>query len=202
MLKATAQGIATQGRILDAAFATLREEGFSNTSARAVARRGGFNQALIFYHFASLNGLLLAALDRLGEERRRRYAEVLGSVSGPIEFAARARLLYAEDVDSGHSTVVAELFAASSGEPELRAQMLARMTPWLEFTEALIERFLAGSPFGPLFDARSAAGAVLSLYLGLDLLIQLDGDRSRADSLFDSGDRLAATLAPLFEGDS
>ena len=200
MLKATAQGVATRGRILDSAFDTLREEGFSRTSARTVARRGGFNQALIFYHFGSLNGLLLAAMDRLGEERRRRYDEVLGSASGPVDFAAGARLLYAEDVDSGHSTVVAELFAASSGEPELRAEMLARMIPWLEFTEALIERFLAGSPFAALVDARSAAGAVLSLYLGLDLLIQLDGDRSRAEAMFDSGDRLASTLAPLFGG--
>ena len=202
MLKATAQGEATRGRIIDAAFATLRAEGYSNTSARAVARRGGFNQALIFYHFGSLNDLLLAAMDRLGEERRRRYQELLGSASGPIELAARARLLYAEDLDSGHSAVVAELFAASSGEPQLRAQMLARMTPWLEFTEALIGRFLAGSSFGSLLDARSAAGAVLSLYLGLDLLIQLDGDRSRADAMFEAGDRLAATLAPLFGGGS
>ncbi len=202
MLKATAQGIATRERILDAAFDTLRQDGFANTSARAVARRGGFNQALIFYHYGNLIGLLLAAMDRVGEQRRLRYEEVLGAPGNPIEFAARARLLYAEDVDSGHSTVVAELFAASSGNPELREQMLARMKPWLEFTEQLLERFLAGSPFASLVDVRAAAGAVLSLYLGMDLLIHLDGDRSRATAMFDDGERLAATVAPLFGGDS
>ncbi len=202
MLKATAQGIATRERILDAAFDTLRQDGFANTSARAVARRGGFNQALIFYHYGNLIGLLLAAMDRVGEQRRLRYEEVLGAPGNPLEFAARARLLYAEDVDSGHSTVVAELFAASSGNPELREQMLARMKPWLEFTEQLLERFLAGSPFASLVDVQAAAGAVLSLYLGMDLLIHLDGDRSRATAMFDAGERLAATVAPLFGGDS
>ena len=202
MLKATAQGIATRERILDAAFDTLRQDGFANTSARAVARRGGFNQALIFYHYGNLTGLLLAAMDRVGEQRRLRYEEVLGGPGNPIEFASRARLLYAEDVDSGHSTVVAELFAASSGNPELREQMLARMKPWLEFTERLLERFLAGSPFASLVDVRAAAGAVLSLYLGMDLLIHLDGDRSRATAMFDAGERLAATVEPLFGGDS
>jgi AcrR family transcriptional regulator len=201
VLKATAQGTATRERILDAAFETLRVEGFNRTSARAIARRGGFNQALIFYHFGSLVDLLLAAMDRVAEERRRRYEEVLGSLRTPLELAAQARLLYAEDLGSGHSTVVAELFAASSGNPELREQMVARMRPWLEFTEQLIERFAAGSPFAALVDARAAAGGILALYVGMDMLIHLDGDRTRASAMFDAGDRLAATLAPLFGGD-
>jgi AcrR family transcriptional regulator len=201
VLKATAQGTATRARILDAAFETLRQEGFNRTSARAIARRGGFNQALIFYHFGSLIDLLLAAMDRDGEERRGRYQEALGGLTSPLELAARARLLYAEDVDSGHSTVVAELFAASTGQPELREQMVARTQPWLEFTERLVERFTAGSPFAALVDARAAAGSILALYIGMDLLIHLDGDRTRATALFDAGDRLAATLAPLFGGD-
>jgi AcrR family transcriptional regulator len=201
VLKATAQGSATRDRILDAAFETLRQDGYSRTSARAIARRGDFNQALIFYHFGSLTDLLLAALDRVGAERRRRYEETLGALRSPLEVAAQARLLYAEDVESGHSTVVAELFAASSGNPELREQMVARMQPWLEFTERLLERFTSGSPFAALIDARAAAGAILSLYIGMDLLIHLDGDRSRGTAIFDAGDRLAATVAPLFGGE-
>jgi AcrR family transcriptional regulator len=187
--------------MLAAAFETLRREGFKRTSARAIARRGGFNQALIFYHFGSLTDLLLAALDRLGEDRRHRYEEAFDAVRSPVQLAAQARLLYAEDVDSGHSTVVAELFAASSGDPHLREQMVARMQPWLEFTERLLARFTAGSPFAALIDARAAAGAILSLYIGMDLLIHLDGDRSRATAMFDAGDRLAATLTPLFGGE-
>jgi AcrR family transcriptional regulator len=201
VLKASAQGSATRERILDAAFETLRQEGFNRTSARAIARRGGFNQALVFYHFGSVTDLLLAAMDRVGEARRRRYEEALGMVTTPHELATQARRLYAEDVDSGHATVVAELFAASSGNAELREQMVARMQPWLEFTERLIERFAARSPFAALVDARAAAGAVLALYIGMDLLIHLDGDRSRANAMFDAGDRLAATVAPLFGGD-
>ena len=101
VLKATAQGSATRERILDAAFETLRQEGFKRTTARAVARRGGFNQALIFYHFGTLTDLLLAALDRVGETRRQRYEEALGPLAPPLELAAKVRLLYAEDVDWG-----------------------------------------------------------------------------------------------------
>ena len=83
----------------------------------------------------------------------------------------------------------------------LREQMVVRMRPWLDFTEALIQRFVAGSPLASLVDVRAAAGAVLALYVGMDLLIHLDGDRSRATAMFDAGERLAATVAPLFGGD-
>ena len=197
MLKATAQGSATRDRLLEAAFETLRHDGFARTSARTIARTGDFNQALIFYHFGSVNNLLLAALDRVSSTRMERYREALGKASGLVELSRFARELYLDDIDCGHSTVLAELFAASSGNPALRDQMLNRMQPWLEFTEDLIRRILQDSSLGSLIDARAAASAVLAMYVGVDLLLHLDGDRSRATAMFDAGDRLAAAIGPL-----
>jgi AcrR family transcriptional regulator len=197
MLKATAQGADIRNRILDAAFETVRTEGVARASARTIARNGSFNQALIFYHFGSVNDLLLAALDRSAGARMERYREVLSQAS-PAEFAPLARQLYLEDVEAGHSTVLAELFAAGSGNRALGAEMLKRLQPWLELAESLIRRFLAGTPFATLVDARAAACAVLAMYVGIDLFNHLDGDRSRATDLFDSGERLASVFAPLF----
>lgn len=199
MLKATAQGSDIRSRILDAAFNTVRTEGVARASARNIARNGGFNQALIFYHFGSVNDLLLAALDRSAAARMARYRDVLDGAT-PAEFASLARQLYAEDVEAGHSTVLAELFAAGSGNSALGAEMLKRLQPWLELAESLIRRVLAGSPFASLVDARAAAGAVLAMYVGIDLLSHLDGDRSRAADLFDSGERMATAFAPLLGG--
>jgi AcrR family transcriptional regulator len=199
VLKATAQGSEIRSRILDAAFNTVRTEGVARASARTIARNGGFNQALIFYHFGSVNDLLLAALDRSAAARMARYRDVLGGAT-PAEFASLARQLYTEDVEAGHSTVLAELFAASSGNGALGAEMLKRLQPWLELAESLIRRVLAGSPFASLVDARAAAGAVLAMYVGIDLLNHLDVDRSLATDLFDSGERLATAFAPLLGG--
>jgi AcrR family transcriptional regulator len=196
VLKATAQGADIRSRILDAAFETVRTEGVARSSARTIARNGGFNQALIFYHFGSVNDLLLAALDRSAAARMTRYRNVLSEAS-PAEFASLARRLYLEDVEAGHSTVLAELFAAGRSNAALGAEMLKRLQPWLELAESLIRRFLGGTPFETLVDARAAAGAVLAMYVGVDLLNHLDGDRSRATDLFDSGERLATAFAPL-----
>ncbi len=57
----------TRDRIIDAALRTVRDEGLVRTSVRQIARTGGFNQALVFYHFGSVEELLLAALERSGE---------------------------------------------------------------------------------------------------------------------------------------
>ena len=78
MTKATDQDKrATRDQILEATLETLRDEGFAGATSRAIARRGDFNQALVFYYFGSLDGLLLAALDLTSERRLARYRESL-----------------------------------------------------------------------------------------------------------------------------
>src|SRR5687767_14212759 len=69
------QGGDVRSRMIEAALETLRTHGFKGASARAIARAGGFNSALIFYYFGTLHGLLLAALDHSSEQRMRRYRE-------------------------------------------------------------------------------------------------------------------------------
>ena len=82
-------GQATRRQIVDAALETLRTEGFAGATSRAIARSGGFNQALIFYHFGTLDGLLLAALDRTSEERLERYRQVVDDAESVEELRSR-----------------------------------------------------------------------------------------------------------------
>ena len=67
MIKSTAQQ--TRRQIAMATLEALRSEGFAGATSRAIARIGGFNQALIFYHYGTLENALLAALDLTSEER-------------------------------------------------------------------------------------------------------------------------------------
>ena len=68
---------ATRARIVDAALQALRDEGIAGISARGIARHGGFNQALIFYHFGSVEGLLVAVAQSESERRSALYAPAL-----------------------------------------------------------------------------------------------------------------------------
>jgi AcrR family transcriptional regulator len=185
---------ATRRQILEAAIETLREEGFAATSTRAIARRGKFNQALVFYHYGSLNDLLLAALDELGEQRMARFRELLGAVSTWADLVAMARAIYAEDLESGHMAVVSQLVAGSFAHPELGPQVVARMEPWIAFGEEAVARVVKGTALEELLAPRELAYAAVTLYLGINLLTQLDADRSRTEALFDAAERVSTLL--------
>ena len=191
----------TPERIIAAAVDTLRSVGYAGTTARAVARAGGFNQALIYYHFGSMSDLLLACVERVSAERMARYRESLQDISDISEFAQAAFRLYREDMDAGHTTVLVEVIAAVLAEPSLGPQVIRLMEEWVAYAEEIIGAFLRRSPFGPMLGERELAQAVIALYMGMETLTHLDGDRRRFDPLFESGLRMAQMMAPLFAAD-
>src|SRR4051794_7058586 len=95
MTKSSAQ--TTKQQIAHAALEALRTEGFAGATSRTIARIGGFNQALIFYHYGSLEHLLLAALDMTSAERMARYRSALEKAATPEELVKMARRIYRED---------------------------------------------------------------------------------------------------------
>jgi AcrR family transcriptional regulator len=184
----------TREQIIDAALETLKREGFAGATSRAIARAGGFNQALVFYHFGSLNGLLLAALDHSSEERLTRYRQAVAEADTAEELVALAVRAHAEDRETGHTTVVAQMIAGSVARPELAPEMIARLQPWVELCEeAVVKGFrLLGVP--PPLPPAELAYAVATFYLGVNLLTHLDESR-RIDAIFGRLDELAPVVA-------
>src|SRR3954449_6744388 len=191
------EGVKTRSRMIDAALATLIEEGYAGASARAIATRGGFNPALVFYHFGSVDQLLLAALDRSSQARLERYRELLLRPIPVDEAVHEAARLFREDVDAGAVVAATELIGASLGRSELRTEVLARMRPWLDLTREVVEGRLAGSALGPFAHAAGpAAFAIVSFYLGINMLSRLEPDLSGVDPLFESIAQLSLLPRP------
>lgn len=186
----------TKARIVEAAVETLKAKGFAGASAREIARTGGFNQALVFYHFGSVQNLLLAGLDLVSERRRRAYGPAFERAKTISELAALAREIYDEDLENGYVTVLGEMVAGGVSDPRLGGQVVARLKPWINMVERKVRALLAGSLLEPMVPPRDLAFAIIALYVGIDMLSQLDGDRTRAESLLDLGVR-AAPLAQL-----
>ena len=170
--------------MVEAALETLKAEGFAGASARSIARRGGFNQALVFYHFGSVQELLLAALDATSARRMEAYAEALEGASGIEDLFRVARSVYREDIAEGHITVLAEMLAGSVGDPELRGELVARMEPWIDFAERAVTKAVEGTVLAGMIPARDAAHAIVAFYLGGELLAHLDPDADRIERLF------------------
>ena len=183
----------TKDKIVEAALRTLKANGFAGASAREIAKTGGFNQALVFYHFGSVQNLLLAALDVVSQRRMAAYRPAFERARTLPELAVLARDIFRDDLENGYVTVLGEMVAGGVSNRELGRQVVARLEPWVEMVEHKVKALVAGSLFEPMIPARDLAFAIIALYLGIDMLSHLDGDHARAESLLDLG----ITGAPL-----
>jgi AcrR family transcriptional regulator len=185
----------TKQQILAAALETLKKDGFAGATSRAVAACGGFNPALVFYYFGTMDALLLAALDWTSERRLTAYREALAGTASLDDVLAAAVRLYAEDRDSGHIDVVSQMIAGSVARPELAPEMTARMQPWIELCEDVVGRTVAGTPLAAI-PTRELAYAIVTFYLGANLLTHIDPAGAGTDVLV----ARLAELRPLLAG--
>jgi AcrR family transcriptional regulator len=182
----------TRERVLRAAVETLATEGYAGTTARAIARTGGFAPGVIYYYFDDQEDLFLATAQYTSERRLARYRSEIDGVTSATELVRRLRDLYAEDAAEGHIAAVQELIAGASSSSRLGAQLRTHVQLWEGFAEEVAQRFLTGTPFDQLIPVREIAVGTVAFYLGLEMLTHLDGDRSRPDVLFGSAERMAA----------
>lgn len=164
-----------RARIVDAALRSLVRDGYASTSARTIAATGGFSPALVFYHFGSVDALLLAALDYVSTERLSRYRKRLEGVSTIGDLATGMQQLHIQDQRDGYLTAVQEIVAGMAFDRQLGAEIISRMQPWVDFAESLAETILAGSPLRALIDPSVVGTAAISLYLGLEIVSRMRG---------------------------
>jgi AcrR family transcriptional regulator len=194
---AQASGEETRARIISAAIEALNTEGITGSSARTIARIGDFNQALIFYHFGSVEGLLVAAAKAEGEVRSERYAERFAEVRALSELVTIARAVHEIEQEAGSVNVLTQMLAGAASSPMLRAGVYEAMTPWLVLVEEAIARVIEGSGLASLVPIGDLAFAVASLFIGLELMTALDESGERAASLFESIEKFAALFSML-----
>ncbi|GAA1235301.1 TetR family transcriptional regulator [Kitasatospora nipponensis] len=191
MVSAAESGAQTRERLIEAATRTLRGHGYLGVSARAIAREAGVNSALIFYHFGGIEPLLVAVFERVSQERLAVHRATVADVRTLEELVVAAERIYHDDIEGGHHAVFSELVGAAVSKPELRGPITERAQAWIEFAESTLDRVIGGTPLAKLVPPRDLANAAITFYFGVYLFTVLDADRSRTESLFALGRRLA-----------
>jgi AcrR family transcriptional regulator len=181
----------TKLQIVEAALETLKSVGFAGASARAIAHQGAFNQALIFYHFGSVQTVLLAAFDLISDRRMQEYGPQLEAAISAPELARLARRIYDDDLERGYVTALGEMVAGGVSDPVLGAEVAARIEPWIEMVQRKLCQLLEGSAMLSVVAPRDLAFGIVASYFGVDMLSHLQQDRSRADALLDLATRVA-----------
>ena len=191
-----AGAVATRARIVEAALQALRDEGIAGISARSIARHGGFNQALIFYHFGSVDGLLVAVAQRESERRSALYAPALAEVTTLSELVGVARRLHDEEFQEGTVAALTQMLAGAVGSEELSRGIADSLRPWTDLVGDTIERLLADTPFGDVLPRHDLTSGMAALFLGIELLTSLDPTMADG-SLFTTMESMAALIDGL-----
>jgi AcrR family transcriptional regulator len=182
----------TKRRLLDGTLETVRRGGIAAVSARSVAATAGVNQALIFYHFRSVEELLEAACRQATEERVALYRERFALASSLAQLLAVGRELHEAERAAGNVAVLAQLLAGAAGQPRLAAAVAESLATWTAEIEAVLDRVLGASPLADLADVPGLARAVAASFVGIELY---DGvDPQGAAAALDALDQLSVLI--------
>ena len=140
---------------------------------------------------------MLAALDEVSVVRHVHYQAVVDRAQGLGELVDAAEEVFEEDLDAGHIAVLAEMIAGASATPGLAPEVAARIAPWRQFASDTLGGVLSDTPLAAIIEPDVAAHAVVALYLGLEMLAHLDGDRTAALALFARARQLAVLVQAL-----
>ncbi len=192
-----ARSAEVRAALVGAAIEALRETGFAGASAREIAARAGCSQALVFYHFGSVNDLLLAALDEVSDRRMSAYRGLLEQARSTTALLESARAIFIEDLEAGYVRVLVELINGAQAVPGLGEQVAQRLLPWRDLASEAVRRVFGRSAAARLLPPAEAAHALVAGFLGLELLATLDGDRAAALAVIDRAQAVARLLDVL-----
>ncbi|MGW0521550.1 TetR/AcrR family transcriptional regulator [Crossiella sp. NPDC003009] len=164
----------TRRRLMDGAIDTIRAHGISGVSARSIATTAGVNQALIFYHFGSVDELLGTACLTSTKARVEAYRDRFATVSDLRALLNLGRALQQEERAAGNVTVLAQMLAGAQGDPKLAEATRTALDLWVAEIELVLRRILAASPVGELADPAGLARAVAASFIGVELWAAAD----------------------------
>ncbi|WP_073813861.1 TetR/AcrR family transcriptional regulator [Kitasatospora sp. CB01950] len=164
----------TRERLMDAATSALKRQGISGVSARSIAAEVGANQALVFYHFKTVEGLLAAAALRETGLRLERYRERFAEVRSLRELLTVGQDLHVQERENGNVALMAQFLAGATGYPQLAEVTAEALRLWTVEIEAVLTRLFTGHPLAEFLDLAGLAQAVTAGFVGLELYEGVD----------------------------
>ena len=169
----------TRSRLLEGALETLRTHGIAGASARSIAATAGVNQALVFYHFGTVDELLTAAVRHGAQQRVWVYRDRFGSVTSLRELLDLGRSLHADERAAGDLAVLAQMLAGAQADQRLRPATAAGLGLWVAEIETVLHRILGSTPIAGFADLGGLARAIAAAFIGLGLYDGVDTDGAR-----------------------
>src|SRR3954471_13041333 len=164
----------TRDRLLEAAARALADDGVAAVSARTLAARAEVNQALVFYHFGSVSGLLDAAVRRSVDLAVASYRDRLRDAMSLAELLLIGRNLHESEKRAGNVAQMAQVMAGALRDESLAGAGRYAMERWSAEVADVLQRVLRPTPLHGLVNPQGLARAVAAGFIGLELYDVVD----------------------------
>lgn len=164
----------TRAALMDAAVRLTTREGTRAATARGVAAEAGVNQALVFYHFDGVDGLLRAAFDRATRQMVERYAGDLAEARSFAELHAVGVRLARDAGADGSAALLAHVVSAAHTDPEQAALLTVSLQLWRDAVADAVRRVLAQHQIAEDADIDAITRALAASTIGMITLDTLD----------------------------
>lgn len=122
-------GDATRKALLDAAEELLISKGMAAITTRKVAEQAGVNQALVHYHFGTIEELLLAALERVSVQVKERSQDIYSTHESFMDgWFEEMQAMITSDFERGWGKVWLENLTLAANRPKIRKQYVKAST--------------------------------------------------------------------------
>ena len=135
----------------------------------------------------------------MSAERLTRHRARLEETTGLTDLIRVARELLIEDRENDNMTVFVQAFAGGSTDAEMGVKLYNELEPWTGMVTDSVASALGDSPMANTIPQERVAQAISALFLGIELLDNLDPERANAHELFDSLEPLALLLEGLLQ---
>jgi AcrR family transcriptional regulator len=159
----------TKAKLIDGAISTLRSHGIAGVSARTIANAAEVNQALVFYHFGSVNNLISAACRENTTARVGLYLPQLAEVKSLSELMAVGRVIHESEKDAGNVKVLAQVLAGAQQDAALAEAAREALQILIEALQEVLDRVLANSVLAGFVDTTAMTEALAASFIGLEL---------------------------------
>lgn len=181
----------TQGKILEAAFQSLAEDGYRGTTMKEIAGRAGLATGLAHYYYESKEDLLLAALEHGCPVAQLDLEGVPGLEQARVGFAAEKRWqIWNRDAYK----VIFDMAGLAMHDPKVQATICGFLNERRAIVTRISEAVLDGRTAESGLSAQAVGGAIWGAFLGIALQRLLDPEFD-GDAALDALERMALISA-------
>jgi AcrR family transcriptional regulator len=136
-------GEATRKALLEAAETLLITRGVADITTRKVADQAGVNQALVHYHFGTIEELLLAVLERVSQSVRERSKTIYNGESFFFDgWLEEMEQQITSDAERGWGKIWLENLTLAANRPRIRKQYVKASTTVRKLHEQRVKETL------------------------------------------------------------